>query len=515
MDDIKKMAEMLRQSKQDKAQMQQQMEKERQNLIATVGDGIVNALRPVLERLAENSRMTRDDFERAVANIKVTTETPQVTVPPIKVPTPQVTVNPPQIRIPDIKMPDEMGVRGWVNMMMNDEPITMANPLPVTLRNADGSPMDMMGGTSVIGGGGGGGKHDFFTIKDIRASSASLIDQTEGALKVTGDLSATLTADTGSGEIGSNTLRVVQATDAVASVNIVSGAASGTQYANGDTALTPTGTVAMGSTGEESGNLYALATGGGVTGSTVLRVVHATDVAMSVSVSGAISSTGSYLLDGDGNYRGTVPVEGTVVVSSVTASTASALVDSTGVQYSGSNPLPVTATVSGSITSTVIEGTAVSDAADDGSAPVKTGGIARTANPTAVANGDRVSATYDDLGRQLVRPVQVRDLITTAYVSLTDSSEDTLLAGSASTFRDLIYVMGANESDAAVSVDFRCGTGGSVVLSLQIPANSTAGITTPVPLPMTEAAQAWTAQNPASDISNTTINITALFSNEV
>jgi uncharacterized membrane protein (DUF441 family) len=35
-----------------------------------------------------------------------------------------------------------------------------------------------------------------------------------------------------------------------------------------------------------------------------------------------------------------MPMTGTVVVSSVTASTASALIDSTGVQYSGSNPVP-------------------------------------------------------------------------------------------------------------------------------------------------------------------------------
>jgi hypothetical protein len=39
-------------------------------------------------------------------------------------------------------------------------------------------------------------------------------------------------------------------------------------------------------------------------------------------------------------WQATQPVSGTVTVASVTASTASALVDSTGVQYSGSNPVP-------------------------------------------------------------------------------------------------------------------------------------------------------------------------------
>ena len=45
-----------------------------------------------------------------------------------------------------------------------------------------------------------------------------------------------------------------------------------------------------------------------------------------------------------------------------------------------------------------VDGNVSHDAADSGD-PVKIGGVARTANPTAVANGDRVDAYCDDNGR--------------------------------------------------------------------------------------------------------------------
>lgn len=138
--------------------------------------------------------------------------------------------------------------------------------------------------------------------------------------------------------------------------------------------------------------------------------------------------------------------------------------------------------------------------------------LTRQTNPAAVA-ADFVPLAADDLGRQLVRPIQVRDLIKTAYATATNGTETTLLAGTASAFNDLIYLMGANNSDAAVSVDIRCCTGGPVVTTLQIPAYGTVGFTLPVPIPQYEVACAWTFDGP--DETGRTIAITALFSQEV
>lgn len=173
--------------------------------------------------------------------------------------------------------------------------------------------------------------------------------------------------------------------------------------------------------------------------------------------------------------------------------------------------------VTGSSGTTVIVGSVVADAADTGDAPVKVGGIARTANPAAVAGGDSVSTSYDDLGRILTRPLQVRDLMATAYVSLATGSnfgtETTLLASGASTLLDLIYVMGTNDSDAAITANFRASTGGTVMMSLRIPANGTAGVslTTPVLAPF--ADHTWTVDLP--DVSGTNVTISALFTKEV
>jgi hypothetical protein len=145
---------------------------------------------------------------------------------------------------------------------------------------------------------------------------------------------------------------------------------------------------------------------------------------------------------------------------------------------------------------------------------VRTNGLTRQANPTAVAS-DYVPMALDDLGRQINRPIQIRDLITTAYASATTQAETDLIAGVASTYLDLIYIMGANSSGNAVNVAIRSGTAGAILMTLQIPANGTAGVSLPVPIPQTEVAQSWTFQNTGTDQSNTNIYVSALFSKEV
>jgi hypothetical protein len=205
------------------------------------------------------------------------------------------------------------------------------------------------------------------------------------------------------------------------------------------------------------------------------------------------------------------------MVTGVSASVNTALVDSTGIAYQGSNPVPVyNVNITGSGNSTIAVGSVAADAVDDGSAPVQSGGVARTANPTAVAGGDVVKATHDDLGRQVMRVNQVRDLLSTAYVSLTTGTETTLLAASAGFYFDLVYIMGANNSDAVAVVDIRPVTGGNIVMSLVVPPYGTSGVSLPVPLPQTGSdgtGNNWTAD--MNDITGTTVYVSALFSKEV
>lgn len=158
---------------------------------------------------------------------------------------------------------------------------------------------------------------------------------------------------------------------------------------------------------------------------------------------------------------------------------------------------------------TITETVVVSGALDT----IKASGIARQTNPTAVSDGDNQRISTDDLGRILTRPMQVRDLTLTAYASLTNGTETTLKAAIAGSYLDLIYIMGANNSDAAVTVDIRAITAGNVMMTLQVPANGTAGIACPVPLPQDETGNNWTVDLP--DITGTTVFLTALFSREI
>ena len=146
----------------------------------------------------------------------------------------------------------------------------------------------------------------------------------------------------------------------------------------------------------------------------------------------------------------------------------------------------------------------------DSGNPQKIGGVARTANPTAVDNTDRVDASFDDVGRQLVWPFQVRDLIATARASLSTGTETTLLAGGgAGVFHDLLEITASNNSSAAQIVSIRDGTGGGVVRTITAEANKTVSLRFPVPVVQNTAAAAWTVD--MADVTGTTITVDALF----
>ena len=82
-------------------------------------------------------------------------------------------------------------------------------------------------------------------------------------------------------------------------------------------------------------------------------------------------------------------------------------------------------------------------------------GVSRQYNQSVTTEGNKTLFVQDDLGRQLTRPFQVRDLIATAYATLTNGTETTLLTADAGNYLDLIFVTGSNNSDAAVSVNLR------------------------------------------------------------
>lgn len=202
------------------------------------------------------------------------------------------------------------------------------------------------------------------------------------------------------------------------------------------------------------------------------------------------------------------------VVQAVDSTSSINVVSSIGLEVKQVSGFTDSVNVVGFTSSVAVVGDVESDAADSGN-PVKTGGIARTANPTAVANGDRVATTYDDIGRQVMRPMQVRDLLTTAYATLNTNTETTLVSGSAGSFLDLIWIKFANTSSGAIAIDLRDSSTGSIVDTYNIPAEATQGISMAVPYPQGNQGNAWTVDFNDADISNTTVYVSGLFSREV
>lgn len=570
-------------------------EKRNRRLLDSIGPAVIDALRPILNQIREAVSAIKVDVKPVIEvnpEVKIPEiRVPDVYVPDIFVPEPKVTVNVPLIKVPDVVMPDEMNVRGWVQLMGVD----LNNPLPVQLRDAKGNPVSLFENlTQIIGSGSGGGKHDFFTIRDIRSSTASVIDQIDNAVRVVSiggigltdtELRATAvpvsqvsgaswsveasqggswTLSQVSGATDSvnltqvggnavvvgtgyqdNALRVVLATDAVASVSVTGTAVvSATDLDIRDlvnasdsiSAYQVSGaiwsvsvndafrtTVASSLINSDDRLRVSLETGGsGLTDSelraTAVPVSQVSGAIWSVSVNDAFRTTvTSNLINADDRLRVSLETGGSGLTDSELRATAVPVSQVSGASWSTEATQAGTWTValSGALTSAVVTGPVVADVADDGSAPVKIGGIARTANPTAVAAGDSVSLSADDLGRQLTRPVQVRDLTITAYATYTTGTEATLLAATAGSLHDLIYVLASNNSTAAVGIDIRPVLAGNVVMHLEIPANGVVGVATPVPIPQSasDTGNAWTVDLP--DITGTTVYVSALFSREV
>lgn len=373
------------------------MEKERQEMIERSVADLAKALKPVLESLAEASKINAETITKAVkegvsqAKIEfpeipapnVTVEVPDVHVPKIEVPKAEITVKVPPIDPPI--MPDEMEIRGWVGLMGYDKSF-LSNPLPVQLRDQKGAPLDfasLFGRMVVQQSGGGGFRHVIVDNYSQIGGSGGLTDA----------------------ELRASALQVIQLSGSAFSV-------SATEYIRVD---------------QVSGANFSVF----VTGS-----------------SGTTSAVGDVAHGGD----------------------------------------------------------------DLNSYPVKVGGQGRQTNPTPVSDGARTHIITDDLGRQLTR-MQARDLLQTAYASVTTGTETTLKAGVVGSYLDLIYVLASNNSTVAVGIDLRQVSGGSIVMHLEIPANGVVGVSLPAPLPQGETGNDWTVDMP--DITGTTVNVSALFSKEI
>lgn len=288
-----------------------------------ISDAILNEVSQYLDKEFGLHEQLRNSISEAIKNIKIDVpkseitipeikipeiKVPQITIPDIKLPTinvpePKVTVNIPEIKVPEPKV--------TVNVPKADAPIVNVSPTPVTFPSEmsikrENTPfpvvmVDQLGKPMqfpVSVGGGGGGRADFFTIKDIQTSSgASLIDQTEGALKVTGNFSVTSSATSTLAQLVNADGVYYDSTNPLPITGSLSTTPGATFYASD--AVGSTNVIQIG------GN--TIATGSGVSGTGVQRFVHVSDVGMSVSVTDIFGSVATNLINPDNRLKVELP----------------------------------------------------------------------------------------------------------------------------------------------------------------------------------------------------------------
>src|SRR4030067_1068546 len=159
--------------------------------------------------------------------------------------------------------------------------------------------------------------------------------------------------------------------------------------------------------------------------------------------------------------------EGNVVMPRVTLAGDSVVVTATNLDV---RDLP---SASDSVAA-VSAGDVAHDGVDSGN-PVSVGGIARSAL-TSVAALDRVKAIVDLQGRQIVRANAPRGLRIKNTITLTSTTETTLLAAAAAPFHDLTKLWSCNTPATAVRVDFRDTSAGGGRFYVYVPAAPSVGV---------------------------------------
>lgn len=130
-----------------------------------------------------------------------------------------------------------------------------------------------------------------------------------------------------------------------------------------------------------------------------------------------------------------------------------------------------------------------------GANPMQIGVVAATAIQTARTAGQIVTSAHDKIGRNVGAYEQIRELTTMApMVTLTSTTETTIVAAVASIFNDLRAVIITNTSALPTRVDFRTVAAGTVVFSWMAEAGKSNIVPLPIVAKQATVNTAWTAQ---------------------
>lgn len=146
-------------------------------------------------------------------------------------------------------------------------------------------------------------------------------------------------------------------------------------------------------------------------------------------------------------------------------------------------------------TASPVGGDVAAGSADAGK-PVKTGGKAATAEPTAQTAGNRVDDLTDAYGRKVVVPV-LRGQIGTQHTTITASASETTIftAAGVGVFADPFGIEITNTSASDGKCDIRDATTGTLRRTYAVKAGSTGGFSRDAgsAVPQTTANNNWTA----------------------
>lgn len=155
-----------------------------------------------------------------------------------------------------------------------------------------------------------------------------------------------------------------------------------------------------------------------------------------------------------------------------------------------------------------VSGNAASAATDSGN-PVKIGGLAKTALPTAVTDAQRVNGLFNKHGKQ-VAIHKLRENTVAQQTTITSSTGETTIVTADTTYKlDLYGLIVTNSSATGTKVTIKDATGGTTRIVLYVPALDTRGFMLPPDAghPQSAINSNWTL---ACTTSVASIDVTAL-----
>lgn len=154
-----------------------------------------------------------------------------------------------------------------------------------------------------------------------------------------------------------------------------------------------------------------------------------------------------------------------------------------------------------------VAGDVASGVANTGN-PVQVGGLAKTANPTAVADGQRVASLHDKVGRTVIVN-SIRELIGDQNTTITATTTATVIVtAAAALFLDLVSLTLTNISATGTEVQLLDDDGTTIRWVGYAPANDMRGIVFSTPFTQPTVNKSWKLKTVTSI---TSLKVTAQF----